>query len=105
MLPLDVSALKEHTGQGRNDHFFDMARPGLARFRPDAALETMRRFADQSLSRQIVDFRTAPFFIEPHTIGLRDSVAPAFVTKAAGIATDALAGDKNNETYIASMHF
>jgi len=53
-------------GNGRNDHLFDMARPGLARFKPDAALETMRRFAGQSLSRPTANFRTAAFFVEPH---------------------------------------
>ncbi|MGY4226399.1 hypothetical protein ACVMIH_003760 [Bradyrhizobium sp. USDA 4503] len=101
---LDVSTLKEHTGRGGNDHLFDMARPGLARFRPDAALETMRRFAEHSLSRETAGFRTAAFFIEPHTIALEDSAAPGFVTKAAEIATEALAGDENNEKYGAAQY-
>jgi hypothetical protein len=81
-----------------------MARPGLARFKPDAALETMRRFAEHSLSRPAADFRTAAFFIEPHTIALEDSAAPAFVAKAAEIATEALQSDKNNEKYIAAQY-
>jgi hypothetical protein len=101
---LDVSTLKEHTGKGRNDHLFDMARPGLARFRPDAALGTMRRFAEHSLSRPPADFRTAAFFIEPHAIALEDSAALAFVAKAAEIATEALEGDKNDEKYIAAQY-
>jgi hypothetical protein len=102
---VDVSTLKEHMGQGGNDHFFDMARPGLARFRPDAALDTMRRFADQILSRPTADFRSAAFFLERHTVALEHSVAPAFVMKAAEIATEALEqGDKNNEKYIAAQY-
>jgi hypothetical protein len=101
---IEVSTLKEHSGQWRNDHFFDMARPGLARFRPDAALDTLRRFANQTLSRQAADFRTAAFFIEQHSVALDGSVAPAFVTKAAEIATEALEGDKNNEKYIAAQY-
>jgi hypothetical protein len=44
---IDVSKLGRTLSQGADDHFFDMARPGLARFRPDAAVATMRRFADQ----------------------------------------------------------
>jgi len=101
---IEVSTLKEHRGQGKSDRFFDMARPGLARFKPDAALDTLRRFANQSLSRQAADFGSAASFIEQHTVALDDSVAPSFVKKAAEIATEALEGDKNKQKYIAAQY-
>ena len=104
-LALDVSTLKQHTGNGQNDHFFDMARPGLARFEPNPALATIRRFADQALTRSSADFRTAAFFLEKHAIALEASAAPAFVAKARDIATEALdQGDKHNEKYVAAQY-
>ena len=39
---IDVSTLRRHIGQTTDDHFFDMARPGLVRFKPDAAVDSRR---------------------------------------------------------------
>jgi hypothetical protein len=102
---IDVSALRRHTAEASEDHFFDMARPGLARFRPDAAVATMRRFAKQIATRPVPEFRTAAFLLENHTVALEDGVAPLYVAKAAEIATDALAADdKYNEKYVAAQY-
>ena len=101
---IDVSALRRHMGQNTDDHFFDMARPGLARFKPDAAVGTMRRFAVQALTRPASDFRLAAFIFESHTVVLEPSIASLYVAKAAEIAAEALGEDKNNEKYIAAQY-
>lgn len=84
--------------------FFDMARVGLARFEPNVAVETMRRFADQSLSRPAEDFRNAVVLLEKHTSALDGTLARGFVAKAAESATEALVEDKNNQKYVAAQH-
>lgn len=102
---IDVSKLRLHMGNGQEDHFFEVARAGLARFKPHAAIEVMRRFADQALSRPSDDFRIAAFLLEKHTAALDSAIARRFVTKAAELATEALEqGDKNEEKHIAAQY-
>ena len=102
---LEVSTLRRHMSWAGEDHFFEMARPGLARFRPEAAVDTLRRFAAQVVTRPTPDFRIAAFFLENHTVALEDSIAPLFVAKAAEIAREALEGeDKNNEKWVAAQY-
>jgi hypothetical protein len=102
---IDVSTLRRHMGRNTDDHFFDMARPGLARFKPDAAVGTTRRFATQILTRPASEFRLAAFLLENHTVVLEPGIAPLYVAKAAEIASEALEeGDKNNEKYIAAQY-
>jgi hypothetical protein len=102
---IDVSALRRHMGQNTDDHFFDMARPGLARFKPDAAVVTTRRFATQILTRSASEFRLAAFKLESHTVVLEPNIAPLYVAKAAEIAAEALKGeDKHHEKYIAAQY-
>ncbi|VVN98566.1 hypothetical protein [Pseudomonas fluorescens] len=88
------------------DHFFSMAKPGLARFRPDAAIEALRALADEAVMRAESEFRLAAYLLESHTIGLEDRVAKSYVEKAAEIAKAALdAGeDGNNESWVTAQH-
>lgn len=101
---IDVSKLRSHMGNSQEDHFFKMARVGLARFRPNAAVEVMRRFADQALSRPTETFRLATFQLENHTTALEPALARRFIAKAADVATEALNGDKNHEKHIAAQY-
>lgn len=103
---IDVAQLRRFTSQTQDDYFFTAAQPGLARFRPDAAIATLRAFGDQALTRTMPEFRLAVFMLENHTIGLEDRVAPPFVTKAKDIAQAALdAGeDKNREAWVAAQY-
>lgn len=103
---IDVSKLGRTLSQGADDHFFDMARPGLARFRPDAAVATMRRFADQVVTRPTGEFRAAAFLLVNHTVALEDRVAAPYVAKAAEIAQEALVAgeDKNNERWVTAQY-
>lgn len=88
------------------DHFFSMAKPGLARFRPDAAVEALRSFADEVLNRAESEFRQAIYLLESHTVCLDDRVAKAYVDKAGEIAQVALSAgeDENNEAWVSSQH-
>ncbi|MDD1532694.1 MULTISPECIES: hypothetical protein [unclassified Bradyrhizobium] len=101
---IDVSKLRGNMGHGQEDRFFDMARIGLARFKSDVAIEVMRRFADQSLSRPTETFRLATFLLHKHTSALEPSLAKRFTAKAAEVATEALSGDKHHEKHIAAQY-
>lgn len=101
---IDVTNLRLHMGNSQEDHFFDMARVGLARFRPAPAIDVMRRFADQALSRSTENFRLAAFLLDKHTSALRVDLAPRFVEKASEIATEALSDDPNHEKHIAAQY-
>ena len=101
---INVSQLRKHMGQGQEDHFFEMARAGLARFEPDAAIGTMRRFAADALTRNNAEFRLAVFLLRNHTAALDDATAVRFVERAAQVAADAIAqGDKHHELFGAAQ--
>ena len=102
---LDVSKLRKQLGRGSEEHFFQMALTGLARFEPDAALETIQRFAKDSLLRPNEEFRFAAFGLECHAAALDQAVAREFSSRASGIAEQALAhGDKHNELLVAAQY-
>jgi len=102
---INVSQLRKHMGQGQDDHFFDMARAGLARFEPDAAIGTMRRFAADALTRNNAEFRLAVFLLENHTAALDDATAVRFVERASQVAAASIAhGDKHHELWVAAQN-
>lgn len=101
---LDVTRLRKFMGQSIDDHFFDDARVGLARFEPDAAVTTMRRFAIDVLNRGNADFRSAAFLLENHTAALDYPAAVEFVNRAKKLARDAIhEEDPNRELFVASQ--
>lgn len=67
---IDVAALNAHEGMTQDDHFFDDAMTGLARFRPDAALSTIRRLADSTAQREGRPLFLSLVELEPHTAAL-----------------------------------
>lgn len=103
---INTAELYRFMGFSTNDHFFTDAQPGLARFRPEVAVEVLRALADQAVTRAQPDFRQAVFRLEDHTVGLEDRVAAPYVEKAREIAQAALdAGeDKNNEAWVAAQY-
>lgn len=103
---INPAELHRFMGYSINDHFFTGAQPGLARFRPEVAIEVLRAFADQAATRAQPDFRQAVFRLEDHTVGLEDRVAAPYVEKAREIAQAALdAGeDKNNEAWVVAQY-
>ncbi|HUW36419.1 MAG TPA: hypothetical protein VMV91_03725 [Rhodocyclaceae bacterium] len=103
---INTAELHRFMGFSINDHFFSDAQPGLARFRPEVAVERLRALADQAVTRTQPEFRQAVFTLKDHTVGLEDRVAAPYVEKAREIAQAALdAGeDKNNEAWVAAQY-
>ena len=101
---LDVSKLRGSRNYTMEDHSFDEAMTGLARFSPDVAIQTMRRFADDVLTRSADQGRIAMFFLDNQTAALDDAYGPKLVDWAHSAAADAIAnGDAHNETFMASQ--
>lgn len=103
---INPAELCRFMGHTQNDHYFTDAQPGLARFRPEAAVEALRTLADQAVTRAQPEFRQAVFMLAHHTVGLEDRVVAPYVEKAREIAQAALdAGeDKNNEACVQAQY-
>lgn len=103
---INPAELSRFMGYTQDDHFFTDAQPGLARFSPEVAVEVLRAFADQAVTRAQPHFRQAVFLLAHHTVALEDRVAALYVEKAHEIAQTALdAGeDKNNEAWVAAQY-
>jgi len=103
---IDPAELRRAMGFTQADYFYMDAQPGLARFRPETAVEVLRAFADQAVTRVPPDFRQAVFVLENHTVGLESRVAEPYVAKAREIAEMALnwGKDKNNEAWVAAQY-
>lgn len=101
--PADLYNFMGHT---INDDFFTNAQSGLARFRPEVAVDVLRALADQAVTRAQPKFRQAVFLLSHHTIALEDRIAAPYVEKAHEIAQAALdAGqDNNNEAWIQAQY-
>jgi len=63
---LNVKKLRERMGQTMDDHFFDMARTGLARFKPEVAVAKHREFATNVLHRTGISLRQGLFELHEH---------------------------------------
>ena len=103
---INPAELCRFMGHTQDDYFFAAAQPGLARFRPEAAIEVLRALADQAVTRAQPEFRQAVFLLEGHTVGLEDRIATPYVEKASEIAQAALDAnaDKNNEAWVAAQY-
>ena len=103
---INPSELRRSMSNTGDDYFFMMAQPGLARFRPEAAVEVLRALADQAVIRTQPEFRQAVFLLANHTVGLKDCVAIPYVEKAREIAQAALdaAEDINGEAWVAAQY-
>jgi hypothetical protein len=102
---IDVSKIHNAEGPGPENHFFEGAMFGLARFAPEAAIAVLRKLADDILTRDGTAFRYGVFFLEDHTAALDDETAKRFVPKAAAASAQGLAeGDKHKQLWAAAQH-
>ncbi|HEY6018986.1 MAG TPA: hypothetical protein VIY48_03565 [Candidatus Paceibacterota bacterium] len=103
---INPAELCRFMGHTQDDHFFTNAQPGLTRFRPEVAVEVLRNFAGQAVTREQPEFRQAVLMLAHHTVALEDRVAELYVGKAHEIAKTALdAGrDKNNEAWVQAQY-
>lgn len=67
---LDVAALSSNEGVTEDDRFFEDALPGIARFCPEAGLETVRRYAASAEGRSGRFLMFCTTSLEPHSSAL-----------------------------------
>jgi hypothetical protein len=102
---IDFRSIHSARGGGPEQHFFDDAMTGLARFQPDAATSALRKLADEILTRDEPGFRYGAFFLGDHTAALDDDTARKFVPKAAAVAAQALStGDKHHQIWAGAQY-
>lgn len=63
---IDVSKLRRILDQTSDDHFFEMARPCMARFKPEVVISKHREFAIEILSRTGLSLRQGLFELRQH---------------------------------------
>ncbi|WP_227010590.1 hypothetical protein [Pelagibius marinus] len=91
---IDVDKLCLSLGASTEDHFFQAAMPGMARFAPEVGANTIRRFAAQTLQREGLQRRQAVLSLLRHSILLDRATIDAFVLAAISFKAGA-SGEKN----------
>jgi len=78
---IDVSKLRQSMGRASEDHFFDMARPGIARFKPDVAVAKHIEFVADVLNRADFPLRQGLLELRQHNALLTIKDARELVKK------------------------
>lgn len=97
---LDVSKLRLGMWSSIGDNFFSMARPGLARFELDAAIQVHRRFSVDVSRRAGLPRRQGMFALARHSAIVEPPIIAALVEAAKGVAvenTDSSNDDERDE--------
>ncbi|HEY1613984.1 MAG TPA: hypothetical protein VGF97_09870 [Rhizomicrobium sp.] len=98
---LDVDQLWRGRGRGQDDHFYEMARAGVARFEPDAAVAITRTFADRVLQRDGMELRFALSLLKTQSALLTAGNVQRLLAKGADCAARARAGaERDSELWI-----
>jgi hypothetical protein len=79
---LAVDKLGATRGMSTDDHFFEMAMPGIARFEPEVGATVLRRLATQALTREGVPRWLAVLRLLPASVLLDELTVRAFVVAA-----------------------
>lgn len=91
---IDVSTIRLHMGQSSEDHFFEVARQGIARFEPQVGIEKHREFIANVLVRNGFPLRQGIFEMRNHNaLVTRDHVerlVGRVITGTAGGADESL---------------
>jgi len=78
---MDVSNLRQMMSQTSEDLFFDDARAGMARFRPDEAVAKHRELAENILTRSDFPLRQGLFELRKHNVLLTSMQAHTLVAR------------------------
>lgn len=89
---IDVSKLRQSMGQASEDLFFDMARPGIVRFKPEVAIVKHREFAANVLNRAGFPLRQGLIELRQHNALLTIEDARELVKKRDEAKTTGTAG-------------
>jgi hypothetical protein len=84
---IDVKKLNEGTGQASESLFFEMARPGIARFKPEIAISLHRQFAANVLLRDGFPLRQGLLELRQHCALLTYDDAMTLIKKRIEIKT------------------
>lgn len=102
---IDVSKMRQFMGQTSEDHFFAMARPGIARFKPEIAVAKHREFAADVLRRTGFPLRQGLFELRQHNALLTIKEAHELVKKRHEAKTAGLAdGLSEQDVWIVSQY-
>lgn len=100
-----VSKLRQTRGQAAEDYFFVMARPGVARFKPEIAVGKHREFAADVLKRSGLPLRQGLFELRQHNALLTIKEACQFVKKRYDAKTAGTAFDlSEQDAWIVSQY-
>jgi hypothetical protein len=98
---LEVDKLGSSRGMSTEDHFFETAMPGIARFEPDAGAEVLRRLATQALTREGVPRWLAILSILPASVLLDQPTVGALVAAAQCAVT---ADESSNDEWATAQY-
>jgi len=102
---INVSKLRQSMGQTSEDHFFEMARPGIARFKPEVAVVKHREFAADVLRRAGFPLRQGLLELRPHNSLLTIKEARELVEKWDEAKTAGTAGGlSEKDAWIVSQY-
>lgn len=102
---VDVSKLRLHMGQTSDDHFFEMARQGIARFEPHVGIEKHREFISNLLVRKGFPLRQGVFESRKHNALVTREHAEQLVEQLkAGIAEDGANPLSEKERWIVAQY-
>lgn len=93
---LDQTKLCLGMGNSSEDHFFQMALTGLARFEPDAAVGVIRSLSENMLERVGLPRRQAVLALLPHSVVVERSIVDALVSAAQSSASDTSRNDSES---------
>ena len=102
---IDVSKLRQSSVQASEDHFFKMARPGLARFKPEVAVAKHRKLAADVLRRAGFPLRQGLFELRQHNALLTIKEARELIERwNEARCADTLGGLSEKEAWIVSQY-
>ena len=100
-----VSKLRQSMGQASEDHFLGMARPGIARFKPEVAVTKHREFAADVFSRTGFPLRQGLLELRQHNALLTIEEARELVKKQGEAKTvGTLGGLSEQDVWIVSQY-
>ncbi len=103
---IDVSKLRQSMGQSSEDYFFVMARPGIARFKPEFAVAKHREFAADVLNSAGFPLRQGLLELRQHNALLTIKEARELVKKRDEAKTAGTAGGlSEKDAWIVSQYY
>lgn len=101
---VDVRKLRTVLATTSEDHFFNDARPGLARFVPNVAAEVHRKFSMDVIGRDGLPRRQGVLALLPHSALLEPDVVDGLRVAGAAVPASAHDDDPTRDEWITSQY-